>query len=293
VEAGGREVSGVRNMSFFATQKQILEQTKTVTRRTGWKDAKPGDILQPIVKGQGLKKGETIQKLGCPIRIVSVTLDALREITDEDVAREGFPGQTREWFIDLFCKINPQFQSGFQPVRRIEFEYLETWSDSALKLRNLADQGIKWFSTAEQPDHAVMSHHGPPLGRIGDLAIGMFCVEAGTRLGDWVAEVSCVGLTLECVCGSPSWRNEFRFSESQVDEILRTFPEHATHWNGVGCGTMTIVLPCERGPVFDCVERYRAGCPVHPKESVFCKCDDWRNGFGSLNRFKSEVALAA
>ena len=57
----------MRNMSFMLTTEQIKNRTKTVTRRLGWRNAKPGDVVQPIVKGQGLQKGETVQKIGGPI----------------------------------------------------------------------------------------------------------------------------------------------------------------------------------------------------------------------------------
>ena len=47
-----------RNMSFAMTTEQVRNQTKTVTRRQGWRFLNAGDILQPVVKGMGLKKGE-------------------------------------------------------------------------------------------------------------------------------------------------------------------------------------------------------------------------------------------
>ena len=47
-------------MSFALTTEQVRNRTKTVTRRLGWATAKAGDIVQPIVKGQGLKKGERV-----------------------------------------------------------------------------------------------------------------------------------------------------------------------------------------------------------------------------------------
>jgi len=50
----------VRNMSFAMTTKQVRNQTKTVTRRFGWWFLKAGDIVQPVEKAMGLKKGEKI-----------------------------------------------------------------------------------------------------------------------------------------------------------------------------------------------------------------------------------------
>jgi hypothetical protein len=112
----------MRNISFALTKDQIRNQTKTVTRRNGWLFLKVGDLLQPVEKGQGIKKGEKVVKLGDPIEIVSIRTEPLQAITDEDVAREGFPAMTAQEFIDFYCKANrtnPHYK-----VTRIEFKYI-------------------------------------------------------------------------------------------------------------------------------------------------------------------------
>ena len=57
----------MRNISFAKTTEQVRLQRKTVTRRVGWLFLKHGDLLQPIVKGQGIQKGGTVEKIGAPI----------------------------------------------------------------------------------------------------------------------------------------------------------------------------------------------------------------------------------
>ena len=111
----------MRNMSFRHTKKQILEQTKTVTRRLGWRFLKRFDLVQPVERTMGLKKGEKVKKLGPPIRIVSVRREWLWDMKKEDVAREGFKGFTLAKFMYLFCRINDCEVD--QEVTRIEFEY--------------------------------------------------------------------------------------------------------------------------------------------------------------------------
>ena len=111
-----------RNMSFFYTQQQIRNRTKTVTRRLGWYNFKPGTVLNACEKCQGLKKGEKIVKM-CKIRILNTRAEALSAITHADVAREGFPGMSTSAFIKMFtrhmkCKY-------YTIVNRIEFEYLK------------------------------------------------------------------------------------------------------------------------------------------------------------------------
>ena len=112
----------MRNMSFSLTTQQIRDRVKTVTRRMGWGNLKPGTLIQACVKCMGLKPGEKIEKL-CVIRIVSVTREPLWCVTDEDVAKEGFPGKTAQWFIELFYE--HMKVDHYEEVNRIEFEYVE------------------------------------------------------------------------------------------------------------------------------------------------------------------------
>ena len=110
----------MRNISFAATPVQLLAGMKNVTRRIGWKKLQEGQILQAILKGQGLRKGEKVQKLGY-VKVISLRSERLDAITDEDVEAEGFPGKSHYWFIEKFmdafkCKRN-------KIVLRIEFTY--------------------------------------------------------------------------------------------------------------------------------------------------------------------------
>lgn len=111
-----------RNMSFAMTKEQIRTRTKTQTRRFGWWFLKPGDILNGVEKGMGLKKGEKIVRL-CQIRVVRVQTEPLNAISQEDVIAEGFPDWTPEQFVQMLVdhyKIEPD-----KICNVITFEYLE------------------------------------------------------------------------------------------------------------------------------------------------------------------------
>lgn len=111
----------MRLISFFYTERQFKDQSKTVTRRLGWKNLKPGDLLMGVRKSMGRRKGEPIVKLGA-IRIVSVRREPLHAITQSDVISEGFGTWKPKWFVQMFCthmKCKPQTH-----VNRIEFEYV-------------------------------------------------------------------------------------------------------------------------------------------------------------------------
>lgn len=113
----------MRNMSFMLTTEQVRNRTKTVTRRVGWKFAKVGDIVQPVVKGQGLKKGEQVETIGGPIRFVSVRREPLWNITMDECVREGFPTMEPTEFCEFFASTHRMRGPG-EDVTRIEFEYL-------------------------------------------------------------------------------------------------------------------------------------------------------------------------
>lgn len=110
-----------RNMSFALTTDQVRAQAKTVTRRRGWWFLKPGDLVQPVVKGMGLKRGEKVECIGAPVRIVSTRPEPLCAITASDVIREGFPDWTPEQFVAMFCHHN-RCAPG-EIINRIEFDF--------------------------------------------------------------------------------------------------------------------------------------------------------------------------
>ena len=115
----------MRNMSFSLTTDQIRDRSKTVTRRLGWKFLKAGNLVRPVVKGMGLKKGEKVEPIRGPLRIVDVQREQVRDAALEPRAtiREGFPEMTAREFIEMFCKhmrVKPD-----DMVTRIEFEYTD------------------------------------------------------------------------------------------------------------------------------------------------------------------------
>lgn len=110
-------------MSFAFTTEQVRNRTKTVTRRKRWTGLRPGDLVQPVMKAMGLKKGERIENIGGPIRILHVSRVVLGDISPQDVYREGFPQMTSREFVALFKKHNGGLRD--QVVTRIQFEYVD------------------------------------------------------------------------------------------------------------------------------------------------------------------------
>ncbi len=111
----------MRNMSFFYTELQIRNESKCVTRRLGWKFLKPGDRVMAVVKCQGLRKGEKIEKIR-PLEIIHVSREPLSMINSNEITLEGFPGLAPEFFIRMFCSMNKCRR--YKIVTRIVFKYI-------------------------------------------------------------------------------------------------------------------------------------------------------------------------
>lgn len=111
-----------RLMSVSHTEAQVRDRSKTVTRRLGWKHARVGDELRLVRKAMGLKKGEKVEDVA-RVRVTAIGSEFLRQISDEEVAREGFPEWTADEFVEFFCsamRCTPE-----DVVTRIEWEYID------------------------------------------------------------------------------------------------------------------------------------------------------------------------
>lgn len=124
----------MRRMSFALTTPQIIDRSKTVTRRVGWAFLKPGDRLAAVTKAMGFKKGEKAPAPLATIEVVSVRREPLnalldfRGYADSEVASEGFgPShptiRTVHEFIAFFAKTHRCKTSA--KVTRIEFRYVD------------------------------------------------------------------------------------------------------------------------------------------------------------------------
>lgn len=114
-----------RLLSVMLTEPSVVDRTKSVTRRLGWRQLKPGDRLTLCRKVQGRRRKDgTVEPLVrlAEVVVVDVRRERLDAITADDVVREGFPDDTPASFVEFFCthmRCEPDTE-----VTRIEFEYL-------------------------------------------------------------------------------------------------------------------------------------------------------------------------
>jgi hypothetical protein len=119
----------MRYMAFSLTQPQMRARTKDVTRRLGWRDLKPEQLLCAIEKGQGLRKGESVVPI-CSIQVADVRLEPLERMIDEPVygfeecRREGFPELSPQQFVAAFCRSHRRCRPSTE-ITRIEFVFLD------------------------------------------------------------------------------------------------------------------------------------------------------------------------
>lgn len=110
----------MRRMSFALTEAQLLDGSKTVTRRLGWRNLKPGDVLLAVDKCMGLRKGQKSRILD-HIRVLSVMLEPLSDVTYTECALEGFPEMTPAEFVEMFCAAHAGKCTPSTEVTRIRF----------------------------------------------------------------------------------------------------------------------------------------------------------------------------
>jgi len=107
------------------TTPQFIDGSKDVTRRLGWWNVRPGQILCGVEKGMGLKLNEKIKKLGM-IEVISAIPQPLQALLDcheygvSEMIREGFPDMRPEQFVAMLCKHYKVTPS--EPFNRIEFK---------------------------------------------------------------------------------------------------------------------------------------------------------------------------
>lgn len=113
-----------RLMSVALTEAAVVNRTKTVTRRLGWRDLKPGTHLTLCRKVMGRKPGEPLVRLA-EVEVFDVRREPLNAIGQNDVDREGFSGWTTDQFVEFFAesmRCAPDVE-----VTRIEWRYLANW----------------------------------------------------------------------------------------------------------------------------------------------------------------------
>lgn len=120
-----------RLMSVILTEDAVVARTKTVTRRTGWTFARPGDRLQLCRKVMGRRPGEPLVRLAL-VEVVDVCRERLDAVTAADIELEGLAPLTPGEFVTFFCGTHKHVTPE-SAVTRIEWRYLDPAEPEALE----------------------------------------------------------------------------------------------------------------------------------------------------------------
>jgi len=119
----------MRRMSFAMTMPAILDRTKTVTRRVGWRFLKVGDRLAAVAKTMGFRKGEKAPAPVATIEVVDVRREPLHAILTRGVLN-GYAEVRKEGLMMTPEEFFERFRTGSglacgDDVTRIEFRYVD------------------------------------------------------------------------------------------------------------------------------------------------------------------------
>jgi hypothetical protein len=139
--------------------------------------------------------------------------------------------------------------------------------------------GLRWLYEVEQPEGALLQHHGVSLAA-PEANRRLSFVPAGFGGGVVAAvDVALIGwkqLRKYKVATNPLEPGELADLSAMLNalgaEVVRT-------WNGHPGTTGSLALHQPAHPSLRAaVDRYRAGCPDHPAKHVFCECGWYQAG---------------
>ena len=144
-------------------------------------------------------------------------------------------------------------------------------------VRAILSTGLAWMYDVDQPANALTQHHGEASPAVGTRRYG-FCPTGAENLPVITVHVA-----------RPQWSSGNNMSLLNpiggADEmkLISTLVEEFGYpvrewWNGHGdSGSIGLVRPAHR-TLRAAVRTYKAGCPTHPNEGVFCKCGWFKTG---------------
>ncbi len=136
--------------------------------------------------------------------------------------------------------------------------------------------GLRWLHDTEQPEGAILQHHGVVLEGVGNRRFGF--IPSG-RADRAIVTVDVAHLTWEVKTfriTNPLRRTELTELTAQLATLSA---EVVGTWNGHPAPTGSLALARPAHPtLLAAVARYHAGCPTHSAKTVLCDCDWYTTG---------------
>lgn len=151
-------------------------------------------------------------------------------------------------------------------------------SSAARTLATILDTGLNWLYDTVQPDDAHQHHLGIVLHLPAANRWYGFCSAGANNLPVVSVDVIKVEHKFDddgdSIPANPLEPDELATLAAELEQ--RGHKVTST-WNGHPGVTGSVGLDRTAHPTLvAAVDRYRRGCTVHPKRSVFCDCEHWR-----------------
>ncbi|MEU0497974.1 hypothetical protein [Mycobacterium sp. NPDC006124] len=143
--------------------------------------------------------------------------------------------------------------------------------------RDALCSGLAWLYETEQPEAAILQHHGDGLASHGNRSVRFIPVGWGGRV---VIVVEVTKVDYRSDPGARGPRNPLAVDELDAFTALLADLGHAVvhRWNGHPAATGSLALAEPAHPSLRAaVARYHAGCPRH--RSVLCRCGWYGEGY--------------
>lgn len=133
--------------------------------------------------------------------------------------------------------------------------------------------GLRWLYDTEQPNNAILQHHGERLDSLGNRHV-TFCPAGNAGRVVIILHVTHVDVGACWPARNPLRPGELDHLADLLTDIGETVVDR---WNGHPHVTGSIALARPAHPSLQAaVQRYYAGCPTH--NTVFCDCGWFRSG---------------
>ncbi|WP_141564244.1 hypothetical protein [Mycolicibacterium palauense] len=143
--------------------------------------------------------------------------------------------------------------------------------------RGALRSGLAWLYETEQPEAAILQHHGDGLASHGNRNMRFIPAGWGGRV---VIVVDVTKVDYGTGRGARGPRNPLAVDELDAFTVLLADLGHAVvhRWNGHPAATGSLALAGPAHPSLRAaVTRYHAGCPRH--RSVLCRCGWYSEGY--------------
>lgn len=149
--------------------------------------------------------------------------------------------------------------------------------------------GLRWLLDTEQPEDAVIIHHGENMAGEGNRRFSFFpagwdgraIIAVGVARVEWIA-INDKDRGYDKAPANPLEPDELERLSATITALGEAV---VSTWNGYPATTGSLALARPAHPSLRAaVQRYKAGCPEHPDNYVFCECGWYRQGYAQLIR---------